>query len=438
MRTPRRRVDRFSGPSLSMLFVGSFSPETVGTPSLSATPAGENWQRNLLDASSKNGKPFGLVIAQRPMSAFPRSKTLIARMMSEERSGYEVVFPAFVNLLIIRAITFNLSTLVRFARWSWHQRRSARVVMHFNLTHPVALPIWLACKATGTLFVPFINDIQVPGDTVPDTPLRRLEWTQHRFLLPRLEGFVAVSDAIRRDFAGPANSGFLLLDGGAPADQLDFGRVRLTKLKRSAPLRRFTVIYAGRLDRVNGIPILLQAFRGLSPRSFALLIAGAGPLQGLTVAAAQASRSIQYLGQLTQDDLYEVYRDVDAAICFRPTSELSTDYFFPSKVHECLAMGLPLLVTSTGHTVDEYGEYVNLIQEESVNGIQKAVVDASQDRGTLSVRAHAGLEYMADNKTWTQQAERVAEFVESLLTPDDDSSNSGSSHGEWTGTPNDS
>ena len=174
--------------------------------------------------------------------------------------GTPVRSVAFVNIPVLKELTIGTAVMLRLLAWGWRNRkRRARVVSTFNLSVPPGLFTLVAARLIGAKVLVHLNDINIPGETVPRSPLFRLDYGLQRWLMPRFDGLIVVSGAIIRDFGLRAPN--IRVEGGvtesafvtAPAERTDPAR--------------FVVVSAGRLYEPNGIRVLLDAFSGLRGRS---------------------------------------------------------------------------------------------------------------------------------------------------------------------------
>jgi glycosyltransferase involved in cell wall biosynthesis len=169
---------------------------------------------------------------------------------------------------------------------------------------------------------------------------------------------------------------------------------------------------AGYLNETNGLPVLLEAFSLLRGERFRLRIAGRGPLEERVRAAAARDQRIEFLGLLSFEGVLKVYSSSSVLINMRITKSRNTKYFFPSKMMEYLASGVPVISTCTGHVEEEFGAFTHLLREETPQALCQlieyvAAIDPEERRKT-GQRARA---YMATHKTWAAQTQKLAEFI---------------------------
>jgi glycosyltransferase involved in cell wall biosynthesis len=101
-------------------------------------------------------------------------------------------------------------------------------------------------------------------------------------------------------------------------------------------------LYAGRLSEEKGIRTLLNAWGSLASEA-ELRIAGGGPLETLVRHAAERSRSIRYLGQLSQADLTGQLRSALALV-------FPSEWYegMPMVILEAFACGRPVIAAQHG------------------------------------------------------------------------------------------
>src|SRR5262249_32262327 len=144
----------------------------------------------------------------------------------------------------------------------------------YNLTVPPGLFTLLAARLIGASAIVSLNDINIPGQTVSRSILNRFDFWLHRKLIPHFDGHIAVSDAIMQDFL-PGHD-YIRGGGGVASSVFDAAATAVTRSDGEP----FTITFAGSLDPVNGIDILLDAFSLLEGDGYRLVIAGWGPQEG--------------------------------------------------------------------------------------------------------------------------------------------------------------
>jgi glycosyltransferase involved in cell wall biosynthesis len=363
------------------------------------------FQHNMLAALSSAGFRPEVALSFRPVAAFPRGRSLrVPSSSAEIEPGLNVQLLPFLNISPLKQLLIGVSAALRLVRWSWSSRARPRVMLTYNLTVPSGLLTWAAMRLTGAKAVAFVADINVPGQTVPNSLYFHLDFLLHRWLIPRFDGLIVVSDAVLKDFA--PHSKALRVEGG-------ISEALVTRQRTPRPDDgQFVLVATGSLDDANGIREIVDAFRSLNGDRFRLVVAGAGPLEQYVRKAAAQDPRIEYAGFVRFDQVVELYDRADALVCMRITRALNTKYFFPSKLMEYFASGTPVITTCPGHVAEEFSDVAYLLHDETAEGLVKLVLEvSSRPREERQARARCAFEYMATQKTWAAQARKIRAFL---------------------------
>lgn len=395
---------------VALAYVGSVVPDQplFHTPAFSR--AGQRAQQGLLLGLERAGLRPAVIISLVPIAGFPRSSRLwVRRDCTQLSATLPVKLVGFLNVTPLKQFVIGLGVLGELLRWGWKVRRKPhRVVYTFNLSVPPGLFTLLGARLIGAKAVVAINDVNVPGQTVPSTLANRLDYWLHKWLIRRFDGHIVVADRIMRDFA--PDSPYLRVDGGIRPEVLQ--RTGAAFKIRPGDSLSFVIAFAGSLDEANGVLVLLEAFSKLKGEHFRLRIAGGGPLTEMVKAAAAKDSRIEYLGYISFEQVLDLYNSADVLINMRLTQSIHTDYFYPSKLLEYFSSGTPVISTCTGHTEEEYGSICYLCKDETPQGLAALLEKVSalpmQERARIGDAARA---YVTDNKTWDAQARKVLAFI---------------------------
>jgi len=405
----RKRKDSLP-PDVALAFVGSVVSDEPAFHNIAFSRAGQMSQQGLLLGLKRAGLPPSLILSMRPIPSFPHARRLwVGKRQTYLPEGIAVSLFPFLNVTPIKQMSIGLATVWRLLCWGWRMRhKQYRVVYTFNLSVPPGLFTLLAARLIGAKAMVSLNDINEPGQTVPPTLVNRVDFWLHKWLVPRFDGHVVVSDLIMDDFA-PGRP-YIRIEGGIRSEILD--RTSDTfkpKKEKNAP---FVIVSAGSLDEANGVLILLEAFTLLAGEQYRLHIAGRGPLEKYVEEAAKKDHRIEYVGFVSFEEVLRLYNSADVLINMRLTKALNTGYFFPSKVMECLASGVPLITTCTGHAEEEFGDFCYLLKDETPQGLANIIrCVASLDPHERAEIAHKARVYVAVNKTWDAQSRKIVKFI---------------------------
>ena len=400
---------------VALVFVGAIVPERPEFHTAAFSRSGQIYQREMLEGLGRAGLPASEIVSIIPIPAYPKSDRLWVGARREEIiEDTEVRLLPFLNVSPVKQIMIGFFTVIELIRWGWHNRRvPSRVVFTYNLTVPPGFFTLIGAKLIGAKAVVALCDIDVPGQTVPSSFIWRLNYWIQKRLIPLFDGHIVAAEAIAQDFL--ANRPYVRVEGGICEQAMSISNDFFNSERISD--RLFRIGFAGRIDETNGIPTLIRAFSLLEGERYRLCIAGGGPLERQVRAAAATDSRIEYLGFISFSEVLQLYKNSDVLVNMRVTEGLDTRYFFPGKMMEYLASGTPVITTCTGHTEQEFGDFVYLLKDESAQGLaefirQVATLDPAV-RGKLGQKAR---EYMALHKTWDAQSKRVAQFIrESVL-----------------------
>jgi len=395
--------------NIALAVVAPVVPDNEEYRSRAFSRAANSYIRNLLEALGRAGLRPDLVLSFIALPAFPRGRHLaVAGRLVTLETGTPVRLMGFLNIPALKQFWLGAAAMVRLCVWAAGPGRGKhRVIYCFNLTVPPGVFLWLAARLTGSKIVVSLNDIGVPGQSVPDGFRERLDFWLQRRLIPRFDGHVAVADAIMRDFA--PNRRWVRLEGGVTDSQFETSCAPENSERPSAV---FTALLAGGLDEVNGVRLVLRAAALESPVPIRWVIAGAGPLKAEIEAAAASLPNVSYLGFLSTEDLAVAYGQADLLLNVRLTRTINTQYYFPSKLIEYLTTGTPVLTTNTGHTIEEFGEFVFQLTEETpvalLSMVEQVAGVSRADRHRLAARAR---DYVRHAKHWSRHGRVLAEYL---------------------------
>jgi glycosyltransferase involved in cell wall biosynthesis len=394
---------------VALACVGSVVPDDPISHNIAFIRAGQMFQQGLLLGFERTGLVPSLVLSVLPIQSFPEARRLWIRTERTRLSDKIIVdLLSFLNFTPLKQITIGMGVVIELLRWGWRLRHVPhRVVYTFNLSVPPGLFTLFGARLIGAKAVVSLNDINIPGHTIPSTLASRLDLWLHRWLIPRFDGHVAVADRIMRDFA-PGRP-YIRIEGGIWPQVLSQTDSALRRKKKDGS---FVIVAAGSLDEANGILVLLEAFSVLEGEQYRLRIAGSGLLEHRVREAAAQDPRIEYVGYVSFEQVLDLYNSADVLINMRLTKAMNTKYFYPSKVMEYLASGVPVISTCTGHTEEEFGGFCYLLKDERPRGLADLIQYISSldlcERVEMGRKART---YMAANKTWDAQGRKVVKFI---------------------------
>lgn len=390
---------------ICMAFVGSLVPDDPGFQNPAFNRAGHMFQKELIRGLAHAGLAPAAVYAVEPTPSFPRNRRLIVRGRTVMVGDLRVQLLPFVNVQPLKSITAGVSTFVALLRWGWRHRGARRLIHCVNLSVPPAPSILLAARILGAKATVSVLDVPEPGQFVPNRFFTRLDFWMHKRAIPRFDGHMVAAQAIADDFA-PGRVVFRLEGGVRPED---FAAPVVARPPR-ADGQPFRAVVSGTLGEFNGVILAMDAFERL-PDGFELVIAGTGPLEPEVRARARRDPKIVFKGFMTFSDVLDLYRSADLLLNVRLTQSMNTRHFYPSKMMEFMASGTPVLSTCTGHTEEEFGDFVYLLRQETPDALADLIAHIAaadpDERAGMGSRAR---EYTLVNKTWVLQTERLLQY----------------------------
>lgn len=387
-------------------YVGSVVPDEARFRTAAFSRSGNLFQMNALGAMATSGCKPSPILSYVPASSWPRGPVWVSGGIATSQ-GLDIRLLGFFNVTPMKQVWLGVSALISLIFWAirtgW---RAPKVICCYNLSVPPIAFLWLAGKLCNAKLVPFVCDINIPGETVPATLAHRLDFAQHRFWLPKMDSIIAVTDATVRDFARNVPS--LLLEGGVPPAMQE----RIPPAQSPSADQEFVAVMAGSLEEFNGPRVAVDALRLAPDLKIRLVIAGDGPLREFIRTASAADGRIQYVGMLNYQEVLELYQKASLLLNIRLTRSVRTPYFFPGKLLEYLASGVPVLSTPCSHVQRKFSGMLYLASGEDA----AAIADDLRRIAGLSRDERLGMgrkaqEWMLAEMTWNRQGQRMAEFL---------------------------
>jgi glycosyltransferase involved in cell wall biosynthesis len=402
------------GAEIAFAYVGSLVPDEPRFHNAAFNRSGQLYQQELLLGLRRSGLHASLILSVTPSPAYPNSERIWIRGgVAQGPEALPLNLFSFLNITPFKQIMIGVATVWRLLLWRWRTRQAKlRIVYSYNLTVPPGMFTLLGAWLIGAKTVVSLCDINVPGETAPMGWPWRLDYWLQRRLIPHFDGHVVASDAIAREFL--PGSPYLRLEGGIRDEMLGTSHDRHRVNEVSG--KPFVITAAGAVNEANGILLLLQAFSMLQGDQYRLCIAGGGPLEAKVREAAAGDSRIEYAGIVPLSEVLRLYSRSDVLVNARITKNINTKYFFPGKMMEYLASGTPVITTCTGHTEEEFGDFVYLLRDETPQGLAEIIrYVAAQDPQVRTNLGRTAQKYMARNKTWEAQARKAAQFIREVV-----------------------
>lgn len=136
--------------------------------------------------------------------------------------------------------------------------------------------------------------------------------------------------------------------------------------------RKQQYVFAGRLDKLKGIDLLLEAWKVMGNNAPKLVVCGSGPLEQWCHDFVKDNRlnNVELMGHVSNDVVREIVANSLALI-------LPTQWYegFPMSIVEAFSVGTPVIVSGLGNAGDIVEEGVNgfKVKSDTLEGIESAI-----------------------------------------------------------------
>lgn len=397
---------------IAIAFVGAMAPPGQDDRFPAASPAGSQFQREVLRTLAAEGLPVDTAFLLRPVASFPTDRRLVFGRATGQAQPERAVWLPYINVRLAKTISAGIAVFVELVAWAWRRSGRPRLVLTYNVVNPAGWPALLAARLTGSRIVAIVADVVLPGESGrPNSLMRRIEFRSQRRIMPRHDGLVAVTARTVRDFAPDRAS--LVLDGCVPGDlvpprkpgERDHG-------KCADATGKWHILYSGRLTEIQGIDLLLAAFARIPDANWILTVTGWGPAAERVRRAAERDQRIRFLGLVARERLLDAYIAADVLVNPHLTSSRTASYLFPSKLPEYLATGRPVITTAAEGLHADYRRHAFVLAEETPEALAALLQDvAALPANERERRAAAARIWVTATKSWDVQGHRLAEFL---------------------------
>ena len=226
---------------------------------------------------------------------------------------------------------------------------------------------------------------------------RRLYARLQLKVIQKYDVVIGLSETTRR-YLKP-NQRFLCVEGGIDQAVYDyFGQASADEKQQENGIT--TYMYAGILEPVTGVDMLLKAFSRINNPTIRLKISGKGSMVKLVQEAAKQDDRITYLGCVPYEEYLCNLKQADVLVNPRNMDLPENENNFPSKIMEYLATGKPIISTRFPGW-EKYNEYIDFC-ESTVDGLQTALEtsDIGRDREKEERKFAAGF-------LWSNQVKKI-------------------------------
>ena len=397
-----------SSRDLHILFVGSVLSDAECLSNVICNAAGNKFQKKFAAALGKATGRMVDLLAYEPARMFPKGKKIVYRATQRDvGDGLTAAYFGFLNLPLVKQWTQMVTLFVSLVRWHLRHRSGKRIVIVFNVFAPHAMALLLARAVCGGRTIALVADLPHGLYSFAGTwgLVEKLDFEIQLRSMKRFDGIIGLTAMIAADFAPGLPA--LVVEGGVDVNAVAAPR------KVSSDDR--VILFSGTLNEVNGTRLMLQAFARTTDPSYRLRVFGRGPLEQLVADAAAADPRIEYRGHRPNEEILDEQRNAMVLLNPRPSGHPITRYTFPSKLHEYMMSGRPVITTRLPGIPETYYPHLYLLDPESPEGLAALIDEVCHSPAEqLDSLGASAREFVVTNKSWLMQARRVADFIDVL------------------------
>lgn len=258
-----------------------------------------------------------------------------------------------------------------------------------------------------TWFIPFFASLKkkrsililadFSDETCFDNPIRKIYANIQGRAIQRYDVVIGLSERTKK-FLKPSQQ-FLLIEGGIDKEFYDFfDEPKKTETKK-------IVMYAGLLEKVTGVDILLRALKEIKLDDVEFVFTGKGSLASEVEKIAKEDDRVKFYGSIPYDDYMALLKNADVLVNPRNMDIPENQNNFPSKIMEYLATGKHIVSTRFVGW-EQYVDVIDFVESKS-ECIAKGIVKALDSR----INRFIGQRKFAQKFLWENRKEIVEKFL---------------------------
>ena len=373
------------------------------------TFSGVGFDRNVAVGLSEMVSVEGISLF--PIPSYPKFRDLKQSTRTFNQGTFKCLVPWMLSLPIIKEYCYAYNAYREIKRRK--KAGESYVILVSGLYRSLLRPALWIKKKYG---VPIIA-------VVPDLPeqmiLYRKDYSRLRTLLNKVDlffsrkyrrgvdGFVELS-VYMNPYANEKNKPFVIMDGLCNLELLD-------EVEAKPAVEGKYIMYAGKVSSTFGTDKLVSAFLASKLTDYSLVICGDGDFAPELRKITESNPQIVFVGAVPHNTVVAMEKAATLLVEPRPSDTVIAKMSFPSKIIEYMASGTPVLVTNIPSFDDSYRQYQYRIEEESIEGIAKALTETlSLPEEALRQKGEAAKAFVLDNKTISKQCEKVINLIRSV------------------------
>lgn len=385
---------------MNIIFVGSIVDSKTLSKLVDASVAGNKMQLGFVKGFNENGVKTDVISVEANAMWKFNNKPIVVSAKTIKGDGMIIQTVPYVNLPIVKqcCVYINILKQVRKQNIS-----NETILVVYNTMSMFALPVLKMARRYKCKAVAIVADLPILGNK---NFVRKIEDRNQEKWIAKFDGLIPLTKYIPQRFA--PNVPYLVVEAGCNENDYCVTDERMQNVGSKK------VVFAGTLNSLSGIELIVEAMEFLKKYDIELHIYGDGPLRE-KVEKATINGKIIYHGRVNNEQMLEIQRQADLLVCPRCADDYTTKYTFPSKILEYVCAGVPVLSNRLKGIPDEYEDYINYSDSEQPEDWANAIIDiVDKDRHKYWEKAEQSKLKVLKVKNWNTQCKQVISFLKSL------------------------
>lgn len=401
----------------SVVFIGSYASDDYLSYLLSnnfySQLAANQTQEYYIQGLSKYIDDIKVISALSAPS-YPRCPKLIFPKNTEYYNDIVIKNVSFINLPIIRFISQSLSLIRSIKRHAKYDHNKNNIIIVYSMRLPYYLAArYLKYARPNTKFINIVPDLpqymHIKNASIITKAKSILNQKILLILSSVFDGYVLYTKYMR-DVIKCNNTNSIVLEG-----IISSNNNTLTKSGKTSNISKNIVLYAGGINKEYGVENLVLGFIKANIKNTELHLYGLGPYAQELIDVIDKYDNIKYFGLIHPEEIKHKNSEATLLVNPRPSKNDFTKFSCPSKTLEYMMSGVPLLMTRLQGIPKEYYDYVYTIEDESIDGISKSLIDIlSIPIDERMKKANEARKFILSNKTEKVQVSKLLSFIEGL------------------------
>lgn len=351
--------------------------------------AGNRFQNNFIGAVKRQGQSlFGLTFVGIPLSA--QEKDAVFQLGQKADSA---VVLKQKNLL---------QTVLSYQKRMKAELKRADIVIAYNIVYP-----WLglakAARRRGVKSIVILADYS-GMESYKSLARKAYAWLMLKEM-QRFDLVVGLSENIGQKLR--RGQQFICMEGG-----IDLSAYQDCKPLPVSEDGKLRIMYAGVLNEVTGIPLLLQAIERIKNPKAEFIFTGRGEWQEQILAAAKKDGRIHFYGSLEYTGYLKELKNSHILVNPRNMKLPENQNNFPSKIMEYLAAGR--VIVSTKYAGWKKFDKTAYFCDSEINDLAEKIERAVLDYDTVYQAVFSGNRERAKEFDWSLQTEKILAKTETF------------------------